>query len=75
VENPCCEPFRPIPGVGVSATRELLSNLVESSDDAIVTQDRTGTITSWNRGAAALYGYSAEEAIGSPIAIIEPPEL
>ena len=75
MENPCSERFRPIPGVGVGATRELLSNLVESSDDAIVTQDRTGTITSWNRGAAVLYGYSAEDAIGSPIAIIEPPEL
>ncbi len=54
---------------------ELLRNLVESTDDAIVTQDRAGTITSWNRGATALYGYTAEEAIGSPLTIIEPPEL
>jgi diguanylate cyclase (GGDEF)-like protein/PAS domain S-box-containing protein len=75
VENPCTAGFRLIPGLGESATRELLSNLVESSDDAIVTKDRTGTITSWNRGAAALYGYGAEEAVGSPIAIIEPAEL
>jgi diguanylate cyclase (GGDEF)-like protein/PAS domain S-box-containing protein len=75
VENPCSERVRPILGIGEDATRELLSNLVESTDDAIITKDRTGTITSWNRGAASLYGYSAEEAIGSPISILEPPEV
>src|SRR5947209_1989600 len=54
---------------------ELLSSLVESTDDAIITEDRAGTITSWNRGATALYGYSAEEAIGRRVTILEPPEL
>jgi diguanylate cyclase (GGDEF)-like protein/PAS domain S-box-containing protein len=54
------------------AARELLSYVVDSSDDAIITKARDGTITSWNRGAERLYGYSAEEAIGQPIGLIEP---
>src|SRR5690349_426261 len=57
------------------SARELLSNLVETSDDAILTKDRQGTITSWNQGARRLYGYSPEEAIGRPVSILEPPEL
>ncbi len=54
------------------AARDLLSYVVHSTGDAIVTKSRDGTITSWNRGAVQLYGYSAEEAIGQPIALIEP---
>lgn len=56
------------------SARELLGRVVESSDDAIVTKTEDGTITSWNRGAERLYGYTAEEAIGQPIGIIEPPD-
>ena len=54
------------------SARDLLSFVVDSSDDAIVTKAPDGTITSWNRGAERLYGYTAEEAIGQPIALIEP---
>jgi len=54
------------------AARDLLSYVVQSTGDAIVTKSHDGTITSWNRGAEQLYGYSAEEAIGQPIALIEP---
>jgi diguanylate cyclase (GGDEF)-like protein/PAS domain S-box-containing protein len=53
--------------------RDLLSYVVESSDDAIITKDSRGIITSWNRGAERLYGYSAEEAIGRPVSLIVPP--
>src|SRR2546421_2364623 len=54
--------------------RELLSYVVDSSDDAILTKSRDGTITSWNRGAERLYGYTAEEAVGSSISIIGSPD-
>lgn len=57
------------------AARELLSRVVESSDDAILTKTRDGTITSWNRGAERLYQYTAQEAIGQPSSIIAPPDL
>ncbi|MBV8218970.1 MAG: EAL domain-containing protein [Solirubrobacterales bacterium] len=54
------------------AARDLLSYVVQSTGDAIVTKSYDGTITSWNRGAEQLYGYSPDEAIGQPIALIEP---
>ena len=54
------------------SARDLLSYVVQSTRDAIVTKSRDGTITSWNHGAEQLYGYSAQEAIGQPIGLIEP---
>jgi diguanylate cyclase (GGDEF)-like protein/PAS domain S-box-containing protein len=54
--------------------RDLLSYVVESSEDAIITRDRSGIMTSWNLGAERLYGYTAHEAVGRHIGILVPPQ-
>ncbi|HEV2688136.1 MAG TPA: PAS domain S-box protein, partial [Bryobacteraceae bacterium] len=51
-----------------------LAAIVESSADAILGRDLNGTITSWNKGAEGIFGYTAQEAIGQPLSIIVPPE-
>ena len=52
-----------------------LANVVESSNDAIGTISLDGIITSWNKGAEHVYGYSAEEVIGKNISILAPSHL
>ena len=49
-----------------------LASIVESSDDAIVSKNLDGVITSWNSGAERIFGYSASEAIGQPITLVIP---
>ena len=51
-----------------------IAAIVESSEDAVVTKDLNGIITTWNHGAMRLFGYTAEEVIGKPITILIPAE-
>jgi PAS domain S-box-containing protein len=55
------------------ASRHLAA-IVESSDDAVISTDLEGTITSWNSGAQRIFGYSANEVVGKPVTILIPPE-
>ncbi len=48
----------------VAQTKEYLESLIDNSADAIVTSDLNGVITSWNRGAERIFGFTEEEAIG-----------
>lgn len=51
-----------------------LASLVETSEDAIITKDLNGIVTSWNKGAERIFGYEANEMIGKPISLLMPPD-
>ena len=59
---------------GVGAPQSYLAAIVESSNDAIIGKTLDGIITSWNRGAERIYGYTAQEAIGQSITILGLPD-
>ncbi|HEY0978184.1 MAG TPA: PAS domain S-box protein [Flavobacteriales bacterium] len=54
--------------------KRLLASIVESSEDAILTRDLDGVITSWNKAAERIFGYTAEEIVGKPNHLLYPPD-
>ena len=60
-------------GKSANETQQRLASIIDNSDDAIISKNLDGIITSYDRGAARLFGYSAEEIIGKSVTVLIPP--
>jgi len=58
----------------LDAARFRLAAIAEASDDAIVGKDLNGVVTSWNKAAETMFGFTADEIIGHPITRVIPPD-
>ena len=59
---------------GQELAAQRLAAIIKLSDDAILSKDLNGIITSWNKGAERLFGYTEEETLGKPVTMLMPPE-
>ena len=57
------------------SAQRLLSSIVESSEDAIISKDLNGIILTWNEGAQKIYGYLADEVLGKSVSLLVPPDM
>ncbi len=63
------------PSALTEAAKDFLAAIITSSDDAIISKDLNGVISSWNEGARRMFGYEASEIVGHSILRLIPPEL
>jgi PAS domain S-box-containing protein len=59
----------------LASKNRFMANILRDSADAIITMDPDDIVTSWNKGAESMFGYTANEIIGKPVNILVPQEL